>query len=220
MKKEIAQSFIFVHDQQIILDYIQHKKFEQLPNLKYVFLGDKPVNQIEHLDGVIVARNLPDNIEHFPNLTAWSGWYAVSRNKLINSEIVNLFEYDVNLKNWSQPITSSAYISWPADLTWWDYNNIKPELIKLNMIVSEDKLLPVTSNYSLDEDKIHTFINELMSSGIDYNHQQAGHIVERYCGAHFQNKVVFANGLTHIQADSHGTQGYGKGYKVIKVKLL
>jgi len=220
MNKKIAQSFIFVHDQQIILDYIQYKKFDKLPNVKYIFLGDKPTNKIEYLDNVIVARNLPDNIEHFPNLTAWSGWYAVSKNKLINSEMVNLFEYDVNLKNWIQPITSSAYIYYPANSIWWNYNDIKPELMKLNLVVSKDKLLPVTSNYSLDKDKIDTFINEMMSSGMDFKHQQAGHIVERYCGAYFQNKIVFANGLTHIQADSHGTQGYGKGYKAIKVKLL
>jgi hypothetical protein len=218
-----AQTFIFVHDQQIVLDYIQAGKFDQLPDVRYVFLGQRPVDLLDQYVGekkVIVARNLPDNIEHLPNLVAWTGWYAVARNGLITAEVVNLFEYDINLTDWKQPMKSAAYFWHPfADNTWWNYNNIKPELRRLDVSVSNDPL-PMTSNYTLFIDKIHPFINTLMASDLDPEHEQAGHIVERYCSAYFQFKVTAAGGLHHIYADSHGTQGRGHSYEHIKSKLL
>ena len=218
-----AQTFIFVHDQQIVLDYIQAGKFDQLPDVRYVFLGQRPVDRLDQYVGekkVIVARNLPDNIEHLPNLVAWTGWYAVARNGLITAEVVNLFEYDINLIDWQQPMKSAAYFWHPyADNTWWNYNNIKSELRRLEVMVSNDPL-PMTSNYTLFIDKVYSFINTLMASDLDAEHPQAGHIIERYCSAYFHFKVTAAGGLHHFYADSHGTQGRGQGYEGIKSKLL
>jgi hypothetical protein len=218
-----AQTFIFVHDQYIVLDYLAAGKFNELPNVKYVFLGQRPSDQIGHLvemGKVIIARDLPDNIEHLPNLVAWTGWYAIARNGLITAEVVNLFEYDINLIDWKQPMASAGYFWHPyADNTWWNYNGIKSELRRLEVSVSSDPL-PMTSNYTLFADKIYPFINTLMASEFDFEHDQAGHIVERYCSAYFQFKVTAAGGLTHLYADSHGTQGRGDRYQDIKDKLL
>jgi hypothetical protein len=218
-----AQTFIFVHDQYIVLDYLAAGKFNELPEVKYVFLGQRPSDQIGHLvdmGKVIIARDLPDNIEHLPNLVAWTGWYAIARNGLITAEVVNLFEYDINLIDWKQPMASAGYFWHPyADATWWNYNGIKTELRRLEVSVSSDPL-PMTSNYTLFADKIYPFINTLMASEFDFEHDQAGHIVERYCSAYFQFKVTAAGGLTHLYADSHGTQGRGDRYQDIKDKLL
>jgi hypothetical protein len=217
------QTFIFVHDQRIVLDYLAAGKFKELPDVRYVFLGYRDVDQIAHLvdmGKLIVARWLPDNIEHLPNLVAWTGWYAIAKNNLITAEVINLFEYDINLTNWQQPMTSCAYFWHPyADNTWWNYNGIKPELRRLEVSVSNDPL-PMTSNYTLFIDKIYAFINTLMASDLDAEHEQAGHIVERYCSAYFQFKVTAAGGLHHLYADSHGTQGRGQDYQEIKSKLV
>ena len=218
-----AQTFIFVHDQYIVLDYLAAGKFNELPDVKYVFLGQRPVDLLDQFVGekkVIVARNLPDNIEHYPNLVAWTGWYAIARNGLITAEVVNLFEYDVNLLGWKQLMASAGYFWHPyADSTWWNYNGIKTELRKLEISVTNDPL-PMTSNYTLFAERISTFVKSLMESDLDPEHSQAGHIVERYCSAYFQFKVTAAGGLTHLYADSHGTQGRGDRYQDIKYKLL
>lgn len=218
-----AQTFIFVHDQYIVLDYLAAGKFNDLPDVKYVFLGQRPSDQIGHLvdmGKVIIARDLPDNIEHYPNLVAWTGWYAIARNGLITADIVNLFEYDVNLLGWKQPMASAGYFWHPyADSTWWNYNGIKTELRKLGISVTNDPL-PMTSNYTLFAERINTFLKSLMESDLDPEHPQAGHIVERYCSAYFQFKVTAAGGLTHLYADSHGTQGRGDRYQQLKSKLL
>ena len=220
-----ASTFIFVHDQYIVLDYLAAGKFNDLPEVKYVFLGMQPTDQIEHLvdmGKVIIARNLPDNIEHFPNLVAWTGWYALVRNDLIKTEIVNLFEYDVNVtEDWMQPTTSSAYF-WHAfaDSVWWNYNDIRDELKRMKVYVGHEPL-PMTSNYTLKTQRLKIFVDVLMqSSNIDAEHPQAGHIIERYCSSMFQLEVNFGDGLTHLYADSHGTQGRGDRYQDIKDKLL
>jgi hypothetical protein len=220
-----AQTFIFVHDQYIVLDYLAAGKFNELPDVKYVFLGQRPSDQIGHLvdmGKVIIARDLPDNIEHYPNLVAWTGWYAIARNGLITADIVNLFEYDVNVtEDWSQPTTSSAYF-WHqfADSVWWNYNGIRDELRRMKVYVGNDPL-PMTSNYTLKTQRLKIFVDGLMNaSNINAEHPQAGHIIERYCSSMFHYEVNFADGLQHLYADSHGTQGRGDRYEQLKSKLL
>ena len=94
-----TQTFIFVHDQQIILDYLRVDKFKQLDNLIYVFVGNGDISKIEGKYNVIICRNLPINIEEFPKLTSFTGWYAIWKNKLYNEDFINLFEYDINLSS-------------------------------------------------------------------------------------------------------------------------
>ena len=52
------KSFIFVHDQKIILDYIRQKKFSELENLIFVFLGYGDVQQIQNLSNVIICSSM------------------------------------------------------------------------------------------------------------------------------------------------------------------
>jgi hypothetical protein len=222
-----AQTFIFVHDQQIVLDYIEAGKFDQLPDVQYVFLGQRPVDLLDQFVGekkVIVARNLPDNIEHYPNLVAWTGWYAIARNGLITAEVVNLFEYDVNIiEEWEQPYESVNYFPYHAtDSTWWNYNGIQDALKKY--IIDPQfyaQGVPMTSNYTLKSFVLVAFINGFDKFFKDQMHPQAGHIIERYCGYVMIGRVRGdLTKLTHLYADSHGTQGRGDRYQDIKYKLL
>ena len=93
------ETFIFVHDENIILDYINAKKFSNIKNLKYVFVGNNDVDKIKNLNNVIICKNLPHNLENYPKLTSFTGWYALWKNNLIKSNSINLFEYDVNIND-------------------------------------------------------------------------------------------------------------------------
>ncbi len=93
----ICETFIFCHDQNIILDYENSGKFKNLKKYRYVFLGNGDTDKIENNSNIIVARNLPHNIEEYPNINAYTGWYALWKNNLITTPYVNLFEYDVIL---------------------------------------------------------------------------------------------------------------------------
>jgi len=49
------QSFIFIHDKDILIKYIEASKFKKLPNLKYVFVGNNPKKNVM----------LPNILKHF-----------------------------------------------------------------------------------------------------------------------------------------------------------
>jgi hypothetical protein len=222
-----ASTFIFVHDQQIVLDYIAAGKFHDLPDVKYCFLGMRPTDRIEDLPNVIIARNLPDNIEHYPNLVAWTGWYALVRNGLIKTDIVNLFEYDVNVVgDWVQPTESTNYFPYPStDENWWNYNGIRSEVAKCVTDFYEAKHLPMTSNYTLDQIGLASVMESMEfsihSKKLNPLHPQAGHIIERIFSFWLEGEIpIYPNRLTHLYADSHGTQGRNAGYEQLKSKLL
>jgi hypothetical protein len=220
-----ASTFIFVHDQQIVLDYLAAGKFSDLPDVKYCFLGMRPTDRIEHLPNVIIARNLPDNIEHFPNLVAWTGWYALVRNDLITTHYVNLFEYDVNVVGkWVQPNEPCGYFSHSStDEVWWNYNGIRREVEAATEIGYKGRNMPMTSNYTLEKKQVYflcslRLLNEYRKDFA--SHPQAGHIIERVCSWFFDDLPIHPNRLMHFYADSHGTQGRNATYEQLKWQLL
>lgn len=90
------ETYIFVHDQEIILDFISKNRFSDLENVKYVFLSHRKSDKIEHLKNVIIIKNYENNLENYPKLTSFTGWYILWKNNIIKSDYVNLFEYDIN----------------------------------------------------------------------------------------------------------------------------
>ena len=50
------QTFIFVHDQNIILDFKKNNKFKSLENLKYVFLGSRDTDKIKNMEDITLKR--------------------------------------------------------------------------------------------------------------------------------------------------------------------
>ena len=90
-------TFIFVHKQEIILEYKKINKFEYLPNLKFVLVGKNEFNLVENMDDVIICQKYDNNIEDYPKFTSFTGWYLLWKNNLIDTDYVNLFEYDINL---------------------------------------------------------------------------------------------------------------------------
>ncbi len=94
MKK--IDTYIFVHDQEIIIDFLSKKRFSDFNSFKYVFLSNRPTDKIVGLDNLIICKDLEHNIESYPKFTSFTGWYALVKNNLIESEYVNFFEYDIN----------------------------------------------------------------------------------------------------------------------------
>lgn len=92
-----TQSFIFFHQQDHYFKFKRSKKFAALPNLRFVFLGHREAGALTGMEDVIISRNLPVNIEGYPGLTAFTGWYSLHHNHLIDCDYVNLFEYDIDL---------------------------------------------------------------------------------------------------------------------------
>jgi hypothetical protein len=232
------QTFIFVHDQKIILDFIKHNKFSHLSNLKYVFVGSGTTDKIETLENVVIAKNLDDNIEQYPKLTSYTGWYAIWKNNLIDSDYIHLFEYDVNVSSQLENLITKklsfhkteifGYITlnvhhfnylghspWSQNLVESISKNYQTNIIDLVISLPSDTNCSMTSNHTFSKDgfeKYMTWVNPLIED--IKKSPLSGHEVERsiscfYILNNISNEII-PNVLEHFQFDSHETQGIGK----------
>jgi hypothetical protein len=231
------QTFVFVHDQNIVIDFIHFGKFSNIENVKYVFVGDKPVDKIKDLNEVIICRDLKDNIENYPNLTSFTGWYALWKNNLIESDYVNLFEYDINF---SSDLVSQIYNSYdegydiigyiPLKVRDFNYIGHFPWVEKIvsslnsvyqvnlyDLVLSLDGDTPVsmTSNHSMKKETFDKYMNWIspMVDEIKLSYF-SGHEVERsisifYLLSKLKYKILEGK-IQHFQFDSHDTQGIGR----------
>jgi hypothetical protein len=231
--EEKCDTYIFVHDQNIIIDFIRNGKFSELDNLKYVFLGNREIDKIQDLKNVIISRNLPIQIESYPNLTSFTGWYALWKNDLINSEYVNLFEYDINLtdtfaRNVYEKISENSNIigyipfetSDPAfiDNPKWSLELIQSIFEKYG-IDARKKIKSLPKNYGCSITSNHTFRRDIFEDYmrwiepmIDdikisfFSGQQAERSIMIY---YILNRIkvdMITDVLSHFQFDTHRTQ--------------
>ena len=230
MKK--LHTYIFVHDQNIILDFIKHNKFEKIKNLTYVFVGKNDSSLIKDLTNVIICNQLKYNIEEFPKLTSFTGWYSIWKNELYDdSEYINLFEYDVNLDNNFIEILQSnldsdiiGYIPfsvhneaflktpmWCDDLVKSISKNYNLDSLSFIKNLPSNKLCSMTSNHTFSLTKFKEYM-EWMSLIVDdlKISPMAGHQTERSISLFYLikklNYKIIPNILFHFQFDSHKTQ--------------
>lgn len=235
-----TQTFIFVHDQNIVLDYIRVNKFNSLKNLTYIFLGNGDTSKIINNPNVVICRDLPINIEEYPKLTSFSGWYAIWKNKLYNQEFINLFEYDINLSTNFDDIINTTLTSNPSIIGYipfspHDYRFIKHSQWSIDLINSIKKnynidVLDVINNLPGDTvcsmTSNHTFSKNLFEKYMEWmepmiedikNSHLSGHQAERsislfYLLEKIENIKVIPNILEHFQFDSHKTQGISESH--------
>jgi hypothetical protein len=231
------ETFIFVHDENIILDYINANKFSKMKNLKYVFVGNNEIEKIKNLDNVIICRDLPYNLENYPKLTSFTGWYALWKNNLIKSNSINLFEYDVNLNddiedhinfNLSLGYNVIGYVPivisepnfigqghWISHLRFSLEKNYNVNLNNRMYSLPHNKVITVTSNHSFNINTFNEYMEwiEPMIDDIKTSNF-SGHEVERSISIFYLlkniNYVFLPDLLYHFQFDSHDTQGIGR----------
>ena len=201
-------------------------------------MGDKPIDKVENLPNVIISRNYDGHLEDYPKLTSFSGWYTLWKHKLIDTEYVNLFEYDVNyvpdfLPNISKMLYDKqdmiGYIPFPAPHPMFIqhppfietlFKSIRKtyriDIQKILMdVIQQGKMgyWSSTSNTTFRKNIFDQYMN-WMSPMIDEIKidPNAGHLHERSITifASMKNKrLVLTNGfLKHYQMDSHKTQGH------------
>jgi hypothetical protein len=236
--QELCETFIFVHDQNLILSFEDMNKFRSLYSYKYVFLGDRPVDKIQHLDNVIFAKNYEDNLEQYPLFTSYTGWYILWKYNLIKTKYVNLFEYDIVLDEHfsthqsrflSDGLQMVGYVPFPmahyqfvANPEWNEH--ILPTINKLykfdvlsyvNRVVSQNPkaLWSSTSNTTFRLDIFNEYMKWFQPIANQIKETKTcGHAHERsitYFTFIKNKKMMLTNGLLkHMQLDSHKTQGH------------
>jgi hypothetical protein len=236
--KSNSETFIFVHNQDIIVDYEEKRKFKNLYNYKYVFLGKGNIDKLENYPNVLIARNFEENIEQYPLFTAYTGWYLLWKNNLIKTKYVNLFEYDIILsknidqfhtKLYNDNVEMIGYVPFPIAHYQFVENNewnehILPIIKKTNhvdMKVFYKKILGKNPNAVWSSTSNTTFRTDIFNEYMKWFHPIAEQIkVTKTCGHAFERAITFfthlknkrmliTNGiLKHLQIDSHKTQGH------------
>lgn len=240
-----TQTFIFVHNQDIIIDYINSGKFNKLTNLKYVFLGNNPIDKVVNNDSVIIARNQPYNIENYPKLTSYTGWYVIWKNKLYNSDYINLFEYDVNIldsfyeyNNLEDKPNITGYIGikinnpnlfmvekWAGILVRTIKEHYNIDLLDSVKGYTNEEYCSVTSNHTFEKSTFERYmewvdplIPEISKSPLS-GHQVERSIIAFYLLNKIQHKLN-THMITHLQLDSHKTQYANDKFSEMYNKLL
>ena len=238
LKKDYSETFIFCHDQDLILGFEENKKFQNLYNYTYVFLGNRPTDKLTSVSNLIVARDLPINLEQYPLFTSFTGWYALWKNNLIKTKYVNLFEYDVVL---SPEIEQHQVRMYDGNAEMIGYNpipmsnfhfiqnkdwveHIAPALKELynqdiynyfGRVLQQNpqSIWSSTSNTTFRTDVFEEYMKwfEPVVPRIQET-KTCGHAHERSITffAHFRKKkqLLTQGLLTHLQLDSHKTQGH------------
>ena len=96
----MTNTFILCHDQNIITELVNSKKYDNVGDYTFIFMGPGPVDQLSK-DNVVISRELPENIEQFRNCLQYCGWYSVYKNKLYgNTDRIRFIDYDVDIIKW------------------------------------------------------------------------------------------------------------------------
>ena len=205
------KTFIFCHDADVVKDCINGGRFDLFDDFRWVMLGPRDFSSIASIPGVIIARDLPDNIEHHRNLVAWTGWYALARNGYIQKgDIVNLFEYDITYNQGQfRQLPQCGYFQIPVDVVpyWGCGNNFEPHIKTLTGKGAGDfwaESVPVTSNYTLVWDDGHLQLTlDCITKGLT-ELTYVGHVLERAYSQHFVGIPMQVGAFKHAFANSHG----------------
>ena len=236
--KTLCETFIFVHDQNLILDFETKSKFSNLYKYTYVFLGNRPTDKLGDVKNVLIARDYDLNLEEYPLFTSYTGWYFLWKNNLIKTKYITLLEYDVILdKNFDQIHTKFlqenvemvGYVPFPMNHyqfvmnpEWNEHilpiiqNKNKVDLVKVfNKIVQSNPnaVWSSTSNTTFRTDIFNEYMKWFEPIGDQLKETKTcGHAHERSITyfAHIMNKKMMITNkiLQHLQLDSHKTQGH------------
>jgi len=230
-------TFIFVHDQQIILDYDRIGNFSCIEEFKYVFLGTRPVDLISDRNDIIFARDFDENIEYMSGFCAFTGWYLIWKNGLSNADYINLFEYDVILEDSFIDIQKNellgknvlGYVPINVHDYWYinddacagsllravnDLYGIK--YIDFVHSMSSDEVVSITSNHTFSREFFDSFMKWFMPLVPSLESDtMCGHFPERAVSIYYKTQnldgiIINESILKHYRLDSHETSGFDR----------
>ena len=209
------QTFIFAHDQQIIIDMEANGKFANIPNVTYVMVGANPHDKLEGMDNVIIEWEYPKNlVDYNKNMLSFTGWQLLYEYDMIDrdTDYVNLFEYDIKLSDnfntelegciaqtnpsiigyITLPVNAPMYIEEPNYCKEIIESIQKNHQIDMRYVVSLYKefnaVVSVTSNHTLQVSTFNDFM-KFMQPCIDdiKENKYSGHQTERALSFYYLN---------------------------------
>lgn len=247
---EDLDTFIIVHDQDIIIEYEKHQKYLGIPNVKYLFVGKNPTEKVSSYKNVIVCRDLEHNIEQYPNINSFTAWYAIWKNNLSDKRYINLLEYDTIINNqifqklpkhMENGVDMIRFLPRPCNEHHFinDPRWVKEMFLSISKVYNRDMETEIrrslqdnpnmswtsTSNSIFRKSCFDQYMNWFLPLLPDIlNSKTAGHQHERSITifTYMRNKklLVLPDMIHHFQMDSHGTQDHVVDEKTMIKKLI
>jgi hypothetical protein len=213
--------FIICHDQDIILKSIQKNKFSKLPNHRFLFVGNRSTNLIEHIPNVIICNKLKDNIENYPKLCSFTAWYAVSKNNLSQNKYCCLLEYDVEItkdlhQNNLEKLKDSsicAYFREPMESLAFSRSTPWLDIFFEKYLVDESKIYNeefwyCTTNFIMHNNLFDIFNNWFYNISLMFKEDDLGaymheRLINVFCIMNGHSIAYIPNVLKHLQLRSH-----------------
>jgi len=208
--------FIVVHNQES-MDLFK-KNNPNLP-VKFVLVGNHVhLGNYVDMEHIIIPVTLPNHIEKYQTLLTFTAWYALAKNKLVKTDMVGIFEYDVIFRQDPFEIKQKPghiYGAIKRDLPEWLFLDCIPFFKNLLYPVQVDiaeqkKHWSATSNLIMPD----YFLNEF----VEWYLQFIPKIIENANHPHFHERAinVFAANygyqleiipyLEHMMLNSHQIQ--------------
>lgn len=96
---KLIETYVTVHDQDLILECEAAGQFDQLSSHTYLFVGPRPVDRVPADVKIVVARDHVPNIEHWPQLYDFTGWLVLAKHGLIDAKYVMFLQYDMHVND-------------------------------------------------------------------------------------------------------------------------
>lgn len=160
-------TFIICHDENIIKQNIESKKYDSLGNVKFMFVGKNEFSNDEEYGNVIIVKDLPFNIEEYPNFTAFTAWYAIWRNNLCKTKYLNLLEYDTNITDNYSYFLKSMLSSNPKVISYFPMS-----MRNYHFIQNPDWVTSIFNGikkvYKID---MYNYMTNIINNSIKQNHE-------------------------------------------------
>jgi hypothetical protein len=211
---------IFVcHNKEIVYSILNDPNKN---NANIIFVGKNEVDDyISNNKRVIIARNLPNNIEEEKSLLTFTAWYAIIKNNLFtNYNYLCILEYDVILdnifyKNLEEKCKLNEYdvISFiPINYGFnWDIKEyiLKYFLLQKNITLKIPDTWYATSNQCVKRNLVAAFVDWFYPAcdiikkfdpiKVSWYHER----VFSFYIKHFHFNITIINGLSHQFSNSH-----------------
>ena len=228
------ETFVIIHDQDLLIQAERERRYANVGRYRYLFVGAGSVSRVGSRPDVIVARSLPDNLEHFPALLSFTGWYAIARNRLATTRRVALLEYDVRLHRDVERRVANALDArravvgfiphrltdpvflhttpWLIDSTRDVYGLDLVAMIRDHLECGRPDRWLATSNRAMDVDTLAAFVDWFMPLTEVFRHDLSGsHVHERavsiFCMVSGIDEVLVPEAVEHEQRWSHRSGG-------------
>lgn len=232
--------FVCVHDAELIVKIDPQLRMVANAPFTYVLVGQRPTDLVREWPNVVVARDLPDNIEDQHKFVDFTAWYAIAKNGLGQARSMALIQYDTVItpkfshktirKMASSPGSVLGYIPWAMSDANFLKNNMGAAPLAHSVanvygadiynlvaeaIASGDDTWPSANSFCLSPARLNQFVDWFVPLMPDIgNVDAAGHALERavkiFCLTNGIDCIYESTVAKHFQLNSHGSQDFSK----------